>query len=74
MKRLCSREYASRRITHVVSKKTPHGRTLEHLTETNLPNDRYRYYHATKGWRDRRAWGVTDHGLRMVRQYAARVA
>ena len=36
------------------------GATIVHLAETDTINDRYRYYHATKGWRSRRARGKTD--------------
>jgi hypothetical protein len=61
----------SRGVSKAIVKAAPHGRTIEHLTETDLPSDRYRYYHATKGWRDRRAWGVTDHGLERRRRAGA---
>lgn len=40
------------------------GATLEHLTETDEGRDQYSYYHATKGWRTRRARGKTDYELR----------
>lgn len=50
-------------------KKTPHGKTLGHLTETDALWDRYRYYHATKGYRSRRARGKTDAQLRWTRAH-----
>lgn len=40
------------------------GATLEHLTVTDEARDQYQYYHATKGWRIRRARGKTDYELR----------
>lgn len=48
----------------VVSKRTPHGKTLAHLTIMDEKNDRYSYYHATKGWRSRRTMGKDDYQLR----------
>lgn len=59
-----------RGVPKAIVKGAPSGRTLEHLTETNSKTDRYRYYHATKGWRDRRAWGLTDRGLERMRAMA----
>lgn len=43
-----------------IAKRTPHGRTLEHLTQAKVGKDHYRYYHATKGWRTRRSWTMRD--------------
>jgi len=48
----------------VINKRTPNGRTLSHLTKIDEKNDRYEYYHATKGWRSRRAMGKDDYQLR----------
>jgi hypothetical protein len=52
----------------VISKKTPNGRTLAHLAVTDEKNDRYYYYHATKGWRSRRTMGKDDKQLRKERE------
>jgi hypothetical protein len=46
-----------------IEKRTPHGRTLAHLTTFDAARDRYSYYHATKGWRSRRTRGKTDRQL-----------
>lgn len=46
-----------------IAKRTPYGRTLEHLTVTGLKPDHYAYYHATKGWRRRRARTMRDVDL-----------
>jgi hypothetical protein len=54
----------------VISKKTPHGKTLSHLTQVDEKNDRYYYYHATKGWRGRRTMAKDDKQLRKEREKA----
>jgi len=46
-----------------INKKTPYGRTLAHLTQAKVGKDHYRYYHATKGWRTRRARTMRDVDL-----------